>query len=104
MQLKKTTRKSLSVKENADLIKEFDKSINLSDQIIFSVLKTISTLSLHTILKRRSDFLPIHEGISHKKIRFAKYGDLETILRKWFMQIMNSNMPESGPILRGKPV
>jgi len=94
------SRKSFSIKEKITLIKEFEKSrLNQKD---FASYKNISASTLRTILKNRSQYVAAHEGIGRKKIRSAKYEDLEIILKNWFLQARSSNIPVSGPILQEK--
>jgi hypothetical protein len=92
------SRKSFSIKEKNELIKECDRSaLNQKD---FAASKNISASTLRTILKKRSEFVSTREGTGRKKIRSAKYEELETILKNWFIQARRSHVSISGPILQ----
>jgi hypothetical protein len=92
------SRKTFSIKEKNELIKECDRSaLNQKD---FAASKNISASTLRTILKKRSEFVSTREGTGRKKIRSAKYEELETILKNWFIQARRSHVSISGPILQ----
>ena len=64
----------------------------------------IAKSSLSTILKHREKIIDATASgsITCKRIRSAKYEDIETLLLDWFNLMRVSDVPLSGPIIRSK--
>ena len=52
--------------------------------------------------KIKADFESGHFGGSRKKMRLAKFEDLEESLLKWFKNARSSNIPLNGPLIMAK--
>ena len=65
----------------------------------------IAKSTLSTVLKDREKILnavALGSGNKSKRLRSAKYEDIETLLLEWFNHMRTSNVPLSGPIIQSK--
>lgn len=96
-------RKNLSIQEKMRIFSFIDENPNIKHVEVAAKFE-IPTSTLSTILKNRKDV----EGkatvgsVKRKRVREAKYADLEEILTEWFHQQRSQNIPIDGAVLKIK--
>lgn len=103
----KPRKKALSLKERMDILTAIDKSSGKhgSKTEIAKQFGIVSS-TLSTILKDRkrieSAFQQSQFQPQRKRIRAAKYEDIESGLLLWFKGVREKNVPVTGPVLQSK--
>nr|XP_042897002.1 tigger transposable element-derived protein 4-like [Parasteatoda tepidariorum] len=100
-------RKSISVKENIEILKEFDKGLPGRSKADLAKMMGIPVSILKTIIHDRlkiEEHAKVCRSSSSKKMRVqeGKFPEKEKILLQFFNQCRASNIPVSGPMLMEK--
>lgn len=94
-------RKSLSVAEKVQLLKDVNSGVRKKD-VAQKFGVPPSTVS--TIIKNRESVLKSHESIGgdRKRSKICKYEDVDTAVLKWVKMLRDKNMPVPGPLIKEK--
>lgn len=99
-------RKALSIEQKLKILKAFDNR-SASDSLK-SVAKSLDLppSTLQTIVKTRAKIeeSAVNSSSARKKIKSAKYENVEKILVEWITQARHANIALSGPIIIEKAV
>ena len=102
----KAKKTSLSLKQRFDILKAVDKAHGHGSKSRIAKEFGIANSTLSTIIKERKRIEAAFEESKfqpqRKRIRSAKYEDIESGLLLWFKGIREKNLPVSGPILQTK--
>ena len=102
----KAKKTSLSLKQRFDILKAVDKVHGHGSKSRIAKEFGIANSTLSTIIKERKRIEAAFEESKfqpqRKRIRSAKYEDIESGLLLWFKGIREKNLPVSGPILQTK--
>ena len=100
MSLKGIKRKAISIEEKMKILNEVDKNSHLNRVQIAKNLD-IPVTTLNGIVANRETIINnSFQTSKNKKIKKAKYEDIEKNLLVWFKQARAANIPINGPILR----
>lgn len=97
-------RKALSIEEKLKILKAYDnRGASGSLKSLANSLK-LPPSTLQTIVKNRAKIKEsaTNSSAGRKKMKSAKYENVETILREWITQARHANIPLSGPIILEK--
>ena len=100
----KRSRNELDLKRKIELIKQYD-SIPKPTQKDLAKSFNVGTSTVSDILKKKEEYLKqFGENAPDKRNRFnsGKFGDLNELIYKWFVQARAKNVPLSGPIIQEK--
>lgn len=97
----KRKRTGLNISEKLKIFSFVDKNPQMK-QVLVAEHFGIPTSTLCTILKKRKDVesKAVTGSVKRKRVRDAKFGDLEEILSEWFHQQRSQNIPIDGSILK----
>ena len=102
MSLKGIKRKAISIEEKMKILNEVDKNSHLNRVQIAKNLD-IPVTTLNGIVANRETIINnSFQTSKNKKIKKAKYEDIEKNLLVWFKQARAANIPINGPILKEK--
>lgn len=92
-------RKALSVTEKREILCQYDAECTLRNQKKIAQLLDLKSSTLRTILQNRSN---IEEQAAagrckRRKIKTAKFEELETVLLAWVQQARGANIVLNGP-------
>ncbi|XP_067124140.1 tigger transposable element-derived protein 6-like [Centruroides vittatus] len=94
----------ISIAKKLEILQEVDKNERLKSEVARAFNIPFSTLS--TWLKNRDKLEHVAESGAEigkrKRLRTAKYEELEEILFQWFCNVRTKNIPLSGPLIKEK--
>ena len=99
----KRKQSSIDLQTKLKILEEVDHAV--SKKKIIAEKFGIAKSTLSTIIKDREKIINAAasgSGNKSKRIRSAKYEDMETLLLEWFNHMRASNVPISEPIIQSK--